>query len=105
MGGHGPGHVGWGHGCLPAEFSGGLGRIGPADGNVGRPEKFGINPRRENAKPGVTPPTGSREAGATERSFSSLSAETQAIYHRAAKIAERAGAKLSKADWLKEIGM
>lgn len=69
------------------------------------PEKFGINPRRENAKPGVTPPTGSREAGATERSFSSLPAETQAMYHRAAKIADRAGAKLSKAEWLKEIGM
>lgn len=69
------------------------------------PEKFGINPRRENARPGVTPPTGSREGGAAERSFSSLSPETQAIYHRAAKIAERAGAKLSKAEWLKEIGM
>ncbi len=74
------------------------------------PEKFGINPRREGARTQVTPPSGSREGGSVERRFAALSREEQEAYQRNARMVEQQAArlgtkdKLTKEDWLKEIG-
>lgn len=68
------------------------------------PEKFGINQRREGARSGVTPPTGSREAGSVERRFAALSDEERGAWERVRNTVESRGGKITKAEWLNEIG-
>ncbi len=68
------------------------------------PEKFGINQRREGARSGVTPPTGSREAGSVERRFAALTEQERAAWDRVRTVVEGRGGKITKAEWLNEIG-
>ena len=68
------------------------------------PEKFGINKRRDGAKSSVTSPTGSREAGSVERRFAALKPDEQAVYARMSKVVAERGGKMSKEEWLNEIG-
>lgn len=68
------------------------------------PEKFGINPRRENARTSVHTPTGGRDDNSVEIRFSKLSPEEKGAWERVKKITESRGGKISKAEWMKEIG-
>lgn len=68
------------------------------------PEKFGINKRREGARPGVTPPTGSRDAGSVERRFAGLTNEERAAWDRVSKLVLSRGGTITKAEYLNEIG-
>lgn len=68
------------------------------------PEKFGINPRRENARRGPTPPTGGADQGSVDRRFAALTPEEKGAWERVRKMVESRGDTITKADWLKGIG-
>ena len=67
------------------------------------PDKFGINPRREAAR-GAIPPTGGSDHNSVEARFSKLSAEEKGAWERVKKLTESRGGKITKAEWMKEIG-
>lgn len=67
------------------------------------PEKFGVNPRRENAR-GQMPPSGGSPDSTVERRFAALQPEEKAMWDRTRKLVESKGGKITKAEWLKEIG-
>lgn len=68
------------------------------------PEKFGINPRREAARRGPTPPTGGADQGSVDRKFAALTPDEKEMWNRTRKLVEGRGGTITKAEWLKEIG-
>lgn len=68
------------------------------------PEKFGINPRREAARTSVHTPTGGRDDNSVETRFARLSTEEKSAWERVRKMVESRGGKITKGDWMKEIG-
>ena len=62
------------------------------------------NARREKARRSTATPTGGADQGSVDRRFAALTDAEKSMWERTRKMVESRGGKITKDEWMKEIG-